>query len=104
MPAESSNPYAKPYLSPGELWHIKPCALDDAAVEFFVNGHCASMALALHELTGWPMFGLKPKPRKCPECGHTMEECSHAVVEPERGCYVDAEGPGAWFRYRESRG
>jgi hypothetical protein len=45
-----------PYLDLDRLAGLTRGVLDYDAVEFFANGHCASMALALHALTGWPIF------------------------------------------------
>jgi hypothetical protein len=99
--SSASNPVTRlhgprrPYLLPQDLDHLVPGVLDEAAVNFFSNGHCASMALAIHRLTGWEIAHFRPL------CGCYP---GHAVVVPERGCYADAEGPGAWFRYQSTRG
>jgi len=83
-----------PYLSPEELNHLTPGVLDDAAVEFFVNGHCSSMALAIHLLTRWKLVRFIPS-----DCDY-----AHDAIEVGRGCYLDAEGIGAWFRYQAHHG
>ena len=39
----------------GRTHHLTPGVLDVAARRAFVFGHCAELALALHERTGWPL-------------------------------------------------
>jgi hypothetical protein len=59
---------------------LTPGVLDEAAVEFFANGHCASMALALHWLTGWDVV-----------CFDVPSQQGHAMVHSPLG-YLDASG------------
>jgi len=70
----------KPYLNPADMAGLTPGVLDEAAVEFFANGHCASMALALHRLTGWQIVRMRPL-------------WTHAVVRCQYGRLLDARGP-----------
>lgn len=43
--------------SDGTRFAVVPGALDERAREAFTRGHCHSLALALHEATGWPIVG-----------------------------------------------
>jgi|SRR5579884_2380163 len=88
---------SRPYLSKKELQHLTPGVLDDAAAEFFANGHCASMALALHHLTGWPIYGFSPKG------GLAQHYTHHAVVKSPFG-FLDAKGLHALEAWRHARG
>ena len=94
---------SRPYLSPEELQHLTPGVLDDAAAEFFANGHCASMALALHEITGWPLVSLDVEQECDDEDGNwqSVKVSGHGVVLSPLG-FLDAKGPGAledWARH-----
>lgn len=77
----------KLYLRRQDMQHLTPGVLDDAAVNFFANGRCASMALALHQLTDWPMIGLFPKVGLL-SSGYS----SHGAVLSPLGLF-DASGP-----------
>ena len=70
----------KPYLAAEELAGLTPGVLDEAAVDFFANGHCASMALALHRRSGWDIV-----------CFEVLDQSGHAVVHSPLG-YLDARG------------
>ena len=64
-------------------------------LDAFTNGNCHSFALALHKLTGWPMFGLY-KDDEYPDIPH------HIVVRTPRGAFLDVQGRGAnrrWQKY-----
>lgn len=67
-------------------------AVDYNAVRVFTRGHCHSFALALHKLTGWPMFGI----------GCTPNSPSHCVVYcPQLDEYIDIEGAGVKERWAD---
>ena len=93
---------SRPYLSPEEMQHLTPGVLDDAAAEFFANGHCASMALALHEITGWPLVSMDVVQESDDDDGNfrIARTGGHGVVLSPLG-FLDALGPGAlegWAR------
>lgn len=71
--------------------------IDDEATGVFLQGHCHSLALALHRRTGWPIVGLEndlDRLEKSPP--------SHCVVYcPQLDDYIDIEGPGAMKRMEE---
>lgn len=54
--------------------------------EMFCYGQCHGLALALHELTEWPVFGIY-RPR-----GALGRYTRHVVVQTPHGPYVDVEG------------
>ena len=85
----------RPYLSSNEMRHLVPGVLDSAAIDFFVNGHCASMALALHELTGWQLISLMPRYalRKAGYWGHAAVNSSLGLLDA-RGLFTAEE----WLR------
>jgi|SRR5579862_5360330 len=77
----------KPYLKPEDLVGLHPGVLDKAAVDFFTNGRCASMALALHKLTGWEVCSFVPL-----ECFYQDNRVpAHAVVHSPKG-FLHAAG------------
>src|ERR1700722_18927887 len=91
----------KPYLTAEDMNSagLRPGVLDDAAVDFFANGHCASMALALHKLTEWPVVLLEPYPPSL--LGHGY--WSHSCVQSPLGL-LDAHGPFTvkeWMGYQD---
>jgi hypothetical protein len=66
--------------------------LNHNASVVFTRGHCHSLALALHKLTGWPIFGV----------GYSWDsgEPAHCVVYcPELDDYVDIDGPSVIKRF-----
>ena len=86
------------YIDVERLNTLNSNVLNDDAVDFFARGHCASMALALHILTGWPIVGVE------------WRNGRHAVVDSPLG-WFDADGPHArerWsrdsFRFRLKEG
>ncbi|WP_433860224.1 hypothetical protein [Streptomyces kronopolitis] len=84
-------------------WHrtfeVTPGRLDDAAREAFTTGQCHALALALHEVTGWPTTALLTS-----DCfgndsmctGVDEDECpcriGHVVVTRPDGAHVDITG------------
>ena len=57
----------------------------------FTNGQCHGLAVALHELTGWPLFGLY----RLPSYGwwdNRSKVTTHVVVEHPTGAVVDING------------
>lgn len=69
--------------------------IDDQVVDVFENGHCHSLALAINQLTGWPMFGLV-----APAAHNKPESPGHVVVKTNKGAYLDISGKGALTRWR----
>jgi hypothetical protein len=55
----------------------------------FMSGQCHSLALAIHEETGWPLYGL----------GREWE-IGHVVVESPRG-FLDIQGLNALARWQK---
>lgn len=72
-----------PGSGPGEIFYAIEGVLDSEARAAFTFGHCHSLALALHERTGWPMLGLQ----------HHSKEINHVVVVMPDGRWLDAKGP-----------
>jgi hypothetical protein len=70
-------------LGPIEL---EPGRIDRRAKDAFAHGQCHSLALALHQVTGWPMFGIGGAPN------HFIVYC------PDLDTYIDIDGPGAETR------
>ncbi|KIF05177.1 hypothetical protein PL81_14640 [Streptomyces sp. RSD-27] len=84
-------------------WHrtfeVTPGRLDDAAREAFTRGQCHAMALALHEVTGWPTAALLTADCYGIDslCGDDADdECpcriGHVVVTRPDGAHVDING------------
>lgn len=70
--------------------------LNNDAKRVFVRGQCHSLALAIREITGWPLYGLVDR-----EDGNTSTSPSHVVVRTPNGAYIDVNGPGAVKRWRK---
>jgi predicted alpha/beta hydrolase len=88
---------AREYFLPEQIAHLEPGVLDHRAVHFFASGHCASMALAIHKLTGWPLVSLSPS-FGLRQAGYW----SHAAVKSPLGLF-DASGPFTatqWARWQ----
>jgi hypothetical protein len=69
--------------------------IDVEARRVFKHGQCHSMALALHQETGWPIVGFKDEDDPQDSPGHCAVYC------PQLDQYVDVEGVGAFDRYDE---
>ena len=67
--------------------------VDSNAVTAFTQGQCHAFALALHEISGWPIFG---RFAIRDDLGGTPEHC---IVKSPKG-YVDIQGLGADTRHR----
>ena len=70
--------------------------IDYDAEYAFTRGQCHSLALALHRLTGWQLYGLY-KPNEL-RYGRTP---SHTVVRSPDGEYIDIGGNTALEDWRE---
>jgi hypothetical protein len=57
--------------------------IDDRAIRVFSSGHCHSLAVALHELTSWPLWGWKKVSRISP---------SHVLVMTPKKRLLDIKG------------
>jgi hypothetical protein len=69
--------------------------IDHEAREAFTRGQCHSLALALHRLAGWELYGLyKPSELRY---GGTP---SHTVVRSPDGEYIDINGNNALEDWR----
>ena len=64
----------------------------DEVRDVFSHGQCHSFALALHKLTGWPLFAMYEK---------NTSRAHHVVVQHPSGDFVDVEGLGAFDRWQE---
>lgn len=67
-------------------WIRQDGVIDAEAKYAFTRGHCHSLALALHKITGWPLVGLFPE--------FNPYIPTHIVVRSPRGL-LDIEGLGA---------
>lgn len=67
--------------------------VDSNAVIAFTRGHCHSFALAMHQETGWPIFGIGTAFFNDDEPGHCVVYC------PQLDDYIDIEGPGVEGRW-----
>lgn len=68
------------------------------AVKAFSNGQCHSLALAIHELTGFPIYGV------C-DWSNSENDPGHVVVKnPKNGGFIDIGGYGAVGRWRKKWG
>lgn len=72
--------------------------IDHKAEHAFTRGQCHALALALHRLTGWELYGLYDSDYDF-ECGETP---AHVVVRMPNGDYLDIEGNNALENWRES--
>lgn len=69
----------------------EPAIIDENAVVEFTTGACGYLAVALHDLTGWPIYAeYDPPPHD--------DYVAHMWVENPDGCAVDIGGihSGAW--------
>lgn len=74
--------------------------IDEAASHAFTNGQCHAFAIAMHDLTGWPIIGIGGT--ELIGIGGTEPEYSpgHFVVyDPNLDSFVDIDGPGAEKRF-----
>lgn len=79
----------------GDEWKIKR-HLDDARRSgVFTNGHCHSLAFALHKLTGWDLIA-----------AGTHEECEprHIAVQSPTGRIFDVNGFSDLFEFEQKYG
>lgn len=74
--------------------------LDGDAHRVFESGQCHALALAIHELTGWPIKGLGHL-----DLGDYPDSPAHCVVWcPKLKAYVDIHGKVGRGYYRKERG
>jgi hypothetical protein len=66
----------------GRRYVVQPGILDDRAALAFTNGHCHSLALALHRATGGEMVGFT----------RTQEPFEHVLVRSDDGRLIDIGG------------
>jgi hypothetical protein len=85
----------------GEILSIeinKNGTIDKNAMKAFSNGQCHSLAIALHKLTNWPIYGI------C-DWSNSTDDPGHIVVKnPRNGGFVDIKGYGAVGRWRKKWG
>lgn len=62
-----------------------------AIVDTFTTGQCHTFALAMHDLTGWPMLMLAEDADWSPD---TWGYWAHVVVRTPDGGYIDIKGRG----------
>lgn len=65
----------------GSAYTFDDTAIDADSSAAFTQGHCHSMAVALHDLTGWPIIGI------CNE----LFECVHVGCVAPSGRFVDID-------------
>lgn len=70
--------------------------IDEQARRVFVRGQCHALALAIRELTGWPLFGLVDR-----RDGNSQRSPGHVVVRTPSGAYIDINGKGAAGRWKK---
>lgn len=69
--------------------------LTEEAEHVFQNGHCHSLALAIHERTGWPLVGVHVDGWEVPH---------HVVVRHPTGYTFDVLGFGVEHRWADLHG
>lgn len=73
-------------LTYGRKQEVTPGVLDDRAHEAFTCGQCHAFALALHQITGWPLYLL------CHDASDPIESWTHVVVRRLDGAFIDIDG------------
>lgn len=63
-------------------WRLVPGRITEAAIEAFTRGACAGLALAVHDVTGWPII----------EIGHCDGLPLHFMVRRPDGRLLDVRG------------
>src|SRR4051794_37517203 len=83
-------------LFPGEKVLVihDAARLDEAARLAFLGGHCHSLALALHERTGWPLIAIDHR---------SDGVCAHVAVQRPDGKVVDIAGAHTVEQINDSR-
>lgn len=94
----------------GLSFHLTPGVINDEAVLAFTRGHCAELALALHDRTGWPLrivvqanidwvsLADDPAVLAAADQGHRIpygylqQLWAHVLVERPDGLLVDING------------
>lgn len=72
--------------------------INKSAMRAFHAGQCHSLALAIHALTGWAIYGIVGK-------GDTEKSPAHIVVRnPRNKGFIDIGGYGAITRWRKRHG
>ncbi len=79
---------------------VTPGLIDDRAIGLFTGGQCHSLAIAISERTGWPLYGVGAD-----ECGFQIDcggyddidglcpcQFDHLVVQTPEGDFLDIEG------------
>lgn len=75
---------------------LTPGVIDRNAKLCFTRGHCHSFALAVHKLTGWPLYGLQSAYLRA--AGDTPY---HVVVKMPDGDFMDIGGGAALERWEQ---
>ena len=71
--------------------------IDRNAIRAFTEGQCHALALAVHELTRWPVMGILDSDRD-------KDSPSHCVMLRPDGELLDINGPNAYERWHERHG
>jgi hypothetical protein len=66
----------------GRRWPVEPGVLDERARAAFLHGQCHALALAVHEVTGWPIVGAEDE---------SLDIC-HFLVRVPDGRLLDITG------------
>jgi hypothetical protein len=69
--------------------------IDNAAEYAFTRGQCHSLALALHRMTGWELYGLYSEYDWTRKQAGRESTPSHVVVRSPEGKYIDITGDDA---------
>ncbi len=72
--------------------------INSNAIQAYKNGNCHSLAVALHKITGWPIYGFVDQKNSITDPGHVV------VRNPKNGGYLDIQGYGAATRWRKRWG
>jgi hypothetical protein len=70
-------------------YELEPGVLDEGARVTFTNGHCHSLALAIHRLTGWAICGADYATDDFEGYEHVP---NHVFIQRPDGEYLDVTG------------
>lgn len=76
--------------------------IDSAAKYAFTRGQCHALALVLHRLTGWKLYGLYSEYEWTRKQAGRKSTPGHVVVRTSEGKYIDITGDDAvqsWYTY-----
>lgn len=71
---------------------LRPGVVDEDAIEMFLHSHCATLAGALHERSGWPLALVEFPREDCPDGVHPCKTYPHVGVMTPSGEFLDILG------------